>query len=231
MNNFILLLELTSGICWTAVYIIIIYRAIKDKVVGMPLIALGLNISWEFIFSFIYPPPTIQRYINFTWFIFDVVIIYLKIKYGKEEFKDIFNGLNDKFFLPTIFITLFFSFGFVYLSVPEWNDYKMGNYSAFIMNALMSLFFITMLLRRRDLNGQSIYIAVLKLIGTLIPTILFGLLAPKYGILANKSSNLILFLGFMCFFFDSIYTILIAQKYKEAGLSLFTRKPRLINSK
>src|SRR6266487_273578 len=55
------LLMLGSGIFWTATYILIIRRSFLDHTYGMPLVALCANISWEGIFSFIYPPFIIQH--------------------------------------------------------------------------------------------------------------------------------------------------------------------------
>ena len=52
-------LPVISGICWTIVYAFLAYRSFKDKSYGMPLAALALNFTWEFTFSFIYPPASV----------------------------------------------------------------------------------------------------------------------------------------------------------------------------
>lgn len=46
---------LFSGIFWAITYLLILHRSIQDRVIGMPMVALCLNIAWEFIFSFVYP--------------------------------------------------------------------------------------------------------------------------------------------------------------------------------
>lgn len=46
---------LTMGLSWTIVYLLVIYRSFKDKMCGMPFIALAFNTSWEFFYSFIFP--------------------------------------------------------------------------------------------------------------------------------------------------------------------------------
>ncbi len=53
-NEINLALTIISGLCWTLVYLLIIYRSIKDKTYGMPFWALAFNISWEFIFSVVF---------------------------------------------------------------------------------------------------------------------------------------------------------------------------------
>ena len=66
----------------------------------------------------------------------------------------------------------------------------------------MSVLFIDMLVKRGSSEGQSLYIAVNKWIGTLAPTILFGIVGDG-GF--PKGSFLILVLGIFCSIFDLIY--------------------------
>ena len=86
------LLMLGSGIFWSATYLLIIRRSILDQTYGMPLFALCANISWEFIFSFIYPPSIIQHVVNLVWFSLDVVILMQLLRYGSREFADLPGG-------------------------------------------------------------------------------------------------------------------------------------------
>jgi hypothetical protein len=44
-----------SGVLWTITYLLIIRRGVLDRTYGMPLVALCANLSWEFIFSFVFP--------------------------------------------------------------------------------------------------------------------------------------------------------------------------------
>jgi hypothetical protein len=55
-------LKISSGIFWSLAYIFIIVRGFKDRTPGIPVLALCANISWEFIFSFIYPRQPPQLY-------------------------------------------------------------------------------------------------------------------------------------------------------------------------
>ena len=81
---------------------------------------------------------------------------------------------------------LIWQFGF------EWAE----GYSAFLQNLVMSLLFLSMFVARRGAEGQSMTIAVAKCIGTLAPTILFGVI---------KDVPLVLVIGALCFVFDLIY--------------------------
>ena len=41
-------LAIFSGIFWTISYLLIVQRSIQERSVGMPLVALCINISWEY---------------------------------------------------------------------------------------------------------------------------------------------------------------------------------------
>ena len=211
--TFSMAMALLSGMAWTLTYIVIIYRGFKDKATGMPLIALGLNISWEFQYSFIFPTTNkVQLVINIVWFLFDLIIIAQKFMYGRDEYEANLKGLGKNLFYPTLIVSLVVCYLAVYFAAIEWKDY-IGLYSAFIMNLLMSVAFVSMFAKREDLKGQSIYVAVFKLIGTLAPTMIMG-----------PGHPLILMLGSGCFFYDSVYVALVGRKYYQQHMNVFTRK-------
>jgi len=204
-------LQISSGLFWTLVYILIIKRGFEDKVLGMPLVALCANISWEFIFSFIYPHDAPQYYVNIVWFLFDVVILVQALKFGKFDFNP---RLPLKLFYPTFALTLLMSFCAVLLVSREFKDWD-GKYAAFGQNFMMSVMFVSMLLRRNNVKGQSIYIALFKMIGTLLPSILFFLYYPK--------SLLLDYLYVSIFIFDLIYFVMLYRKCLEEGINPWAR--------
>ena len=191
-------LTLVSGLCWTLVYILIIVRSYRDKTYGMPYWALAFNFSWELIFSFLLhtnsPDHQLQIIINRVWLAFDVFILVAYFMYGKKEWP---SSVPRSLFIPYSVLVMIIGFFFVYLISVEL-DHSRGKYAAFIQNLMMSWLFIAMLNRRRNTSGQSIGIASFKLIGTLAPTLIYGL-----------RSNFILFLGLSCFIADLIYVLLL----------------------
>jgi hypothetical protein len=204
-------LQISSGLCWTLVYILIIKRGFQDKSLGMPVVALCANISWEFIFSFIYPHAPPQFYVNVVWFLFDVVILFQALKFGRFDFN---KNLPAKLFYPVFALTLVMSFCAVLLTSYEFKDFD-GKYAAFGQNLMMSVMFVSMLLRRNSVAGQSIYIALFKMLGTLLPSILFFLLFP--------ASLLLNFLYVAIFIFDLIYFIMLCRKCLEEGINPWAR--------
>jgi len=200
-----------GGIFWSITYILIIRQGYKDKTYSMPLAALCANISWEAIFSFIHPHSPPQLYINYVWFILDALIVLQFLKFGKSEFPN----FSIKQFIASFVFALVLAFCSVLFITYEFNDWK-GAYAAFGQNLMMSILFISMLLNRNSLRGQSIYIAIFKMFGTGISSFAFYLYQP-----ISQGSLLMPFLYISIFVCDIIYLSLIYQKYREHKLPAF----------
>ncbi len=207
------LLMNSGGLFWSLTYILIIRRGFKDKTYGMPLAALCANISWEAIFSFIHPHSPPQLYINYIWFLLDVLIVLQFLKFGKTEFPD----FSKRQFHAVFFLATATAFSMVLFITYEFNDWQ-GAYTAFGMNFMMSILFITMLLNRDDLRGQSIYIAFFKMLGTGVSSLAFYLYQP-----ISKGSFLLPFIFVSIFIYDLIYLGMIYQKYREYNIPLWKR--------
>ncbi|MFN8563621.1 MAG: hypothetical protein U0703_18850 [Anaerolineae bacterium] len=113
------ILTLISGISWTLVYIILIVRGFRDKTYGMPLFALTFNLSWEFLYAFVFHKGdaiTLQRAVNTIWCLFDVVIVYTYLRYGRSEFP---KNVDQKWFLPWSIIVIVVSFATLYVAALE----------------------------------------------------------------------------------------------------------------
>jgi predicted branched-subunit amino acid permease len=79
-----------------------------------------------------------------------------------------------------------------------------SHYTAFEINLLMSVLFIYLLLSSDRTQGQSIYIATTKMIGTAFASVMSFLEFP--------SSPLLNFLYVAIFLCDATYTVLLYQK-------------------
>jgi hypothetical protein len=194
-----------GGVFWSATYILIIRRGFKDKTFGMPMAALCANISWEVIFSFLTPHDIPQLYVNYIWFSLDVVIVIQFLKYGRKEFTKISRGQ----FYASFVLGLLIAIPMILAVNYELKD-NIGAYAAFGQNLMMSVLFVTMLMNREDIKGQSIYIAIFKMIGTGLSSCAFFLYKP-----VAQDSVLLQFLFVGIFVFDAIYVIGIYQKSKK----------------
>ena len=109
------------------------------------------------------------------------------------------------------------SFAIQYYFIVQFGD--LGRlYSAFLQNLIMSILFINMLVNRMDIKGQNLSIAIYKWIGTLAPTILYGV------IWGNK---LILVLGIFCSVFDILYIYFLNNIKKMS--STYAKVPTISN--
>ena len=195
-----------GGLFWSATYILIIRRGFKDKTFGIPMAALCANISWEAIFAFISPHDVPQLYVNYIWFSLDVVIVMQFLKYGKKEFPNIPRWQLYAVFALGISIAVP-----MILSVNYELEDNVGAYAAFGQNLMMSVLFVTMLINRKGIGGQSFYIALFKMIGTGLSSLAFYLYRP-----IAQDSFLLQFLFIAIFIFDLIYTIGIYRKCKNS---------------
>jgi len=94
------------------------------------------------------------------------------------------------------------SFGFNFAFMLQFEKLYI-EYSAVVINMIMSFLYIDMLHKRRSKKGQSLIIAVGKCAGTAALT--FG------SLLAAEKNMLIVILGLICFLLDLIYIYELAN--------------------
>jgi hypothetical protein len=193
-------LTLVGGISWTLVYVLIILHSYRDKTYGMPFWALAFNFGWELIFSYVLvtedPGLQLQLLVNRIWLVLDLFILVAYFIYGRKEWP---SHLSPALFYPYSVLVLLIGYCFVYLLSVEL-EHSEGMYAAFIQNLMMSWLFIAMLNHRKSTAGQSVAVAVCKLVGTLAPTIIYG-----------AQSTFVLFLGAGCFVADAVYLVLLIR--------------------
>jgi hypothetical protein len=205
---FPLFLVLLSGLCWTLVYLDSIRLGLRERTYAMPFWALALNIAWELwhtLLGYREQGLVIQVGINAVWGLFDLIILYTYFRFGLKHFP---RNLQARWFVPWSLLGLFVAFSLQYLFVVEFGFFGGRAYAAFLQNLLMSVLFIGMLVQRGGSEGQSLVIAVSKWVGTLAPTILFGIVGAE-GF--DGPNALILVLGGFCSVFDLIYIAMLAR--------------------
>ena len=195
----------------------------------MPLVAFGLNIAWEFIYSLVYPPvPAIARYVVRAWLFLDILIAIQCLVYSKNEFR---NRLAKKCAHLIFFATIAISFVAVLVFVKELKDFQ-AYYSSFGINVIMSACFVSMLVRREDLRAQSIYIAAFKSLGTLFvflwayfwfPAIMHAVLTEIIPARTQPLSEFIIVMYSIIIILDLTYIILIYRKCIEEEINPWTR--------
>ncbi|MGW6572974.1 transmembrane-type terpene cyclase [Streptomyces sp. NPDC054945] len=197
-----LILTLVSGVAWTLVYVEAIRVGLRDRTYAMPVAALALNFAWETVYAArdIAVGLSAQGVVNVVWAVADVVIVYTYLRFGRAELPD--------FVTRPLFATwsvLVFGTGFAvqWLFLAHFGAHDASRYSAFLQNLLMSGLFIALYVSRQGPLGQSPTIAVAKWLGTLAPTVLFGVL---------EDAPFILGLGILCGVFDLAYIGLLLRR-------------------
>jgi hypothetical protein len=196
-----LTLILVSGLAWTIVYIEAIRVGFRDRTYAMPVAALALNIAWETTYAVqsLSGGVSTQGMVNLVWALGDLVIVYTYFTFGRAELPPI---VTRGMFIGWSVLVFGGSYVVQWLFLAEFGVRDASRYSAFLQNVLMSGLFIAMFVGRQGARGQSLTIAVAKWLGTLAPTILFGVIVR---------SGFILGLGVLCSIFDLVYIALLAK--------------------
>ncbi len=180
---------------WTIAYVLIIYKGFKDQSYGVPLGAICLNISWEFLLTFILPFHPLQQIVTLIWFLLDCIILLQFLYYSKRTFP-------KRMLYVSVFALIVIAFLVQYAMAIEFHD-TMSLYSAFGINLVMSILFIQMLMNK-ELQSQSLTIAYLKMIGTLCASILCYSFFPQ--------SILLTILYILILIVDVVYILMVYNK-------------------
>ncbi len=216
-----------SSFFWTATYALILARGFRDRTFGMPLAALAANLAWEVIF--LGDTLAIGAYderlaMIVPWTLLDFAIVWQCFAFGANDFRD---PRVRRFFRPALVGMLGFSALLVLSLVRELHD-AIGWQVAFGQNLMMSILFVAMVLRRDDVRGQSIYIGIAKLLGSLFAFVLALFWSPRslhehWASLLPDAYHPIapLLVTLYCgiFLFDVLYVALLWAKHRDLGVS------------
>lgn len=216
---------------WTVAYIIMIKKGFSDRTYAMPLPVLTLNISWEVVQVF-YVPFFSKAHYNFfslIWiallfiFVLDFILNFQYLKYGIKYDKKHHINYNIYTFLAQypyllyftlLIISLVLNFSFTAELQSYFGFEKTANFSGILINSIDSILFIKMLFDRNNLDGQSIYIALFKMLGTTA-----SVLSLNYFF----SSPLLLGGTITVFILDWIYILLIYNKTPASRIFKFSK--------
>ncbi|WP_449482614.1 transmembrane-type terpene cyclase [Streptomyces avidinii] len=195
-----LFLTLVSGVAWTVVYVEAIRVGLRDRTYAMPVAALALNFAWESTYAVneFRSGVSAQGVVNVVWALADIVIVYTYLRYGRAELPRFVTRPMFALWSGLVFAS---AFAVQWLFLAHFGPHDASRYSAFLQNLLMSGLFVALYASRRGRHGQSLVIAVAKWVGTLAPTVLFGIV---------EDAPLVLGLGLLCAVFDLAYVALLA---------------------
>ncbi|MFF0216655.1 transmembrane-type terpene cyclase [Streptomyces vinaceus] len=202
-----LFLTLVSGVAWTVVYVEAIRVGLRDRTYAMPVAALALNFAWEATYAVgeVRAGVSAQGVVNVVWALADIVIIWTYLRFGRAELPEF---VTRPLFAAWSVLVFGSGFAVQWLFLAHFGTHDATRYAAFLQNLLMSGLFISLYADRRGPRGQSLVIAVAKWLGTLAPTLLFGVI---------EDSPFILGLGVLCSVFDLAYIGLLLRERRVAA--------------
>ncbi|QSQ24061.1 hypothetical protein JY651_03520 [Pyxidicoccus parkwayensis] len=196
---------------WVLAYGFIIRQCFRDKSYGLPLVAICMNLAWEFLASWVFPTPVpLWHLFDRVWFFVDLVIVYQLLRYGRGL--QTIPEVKRHFFTVVAGTTVLAGIG-LYTFFVQYHD-LLGLVGAFMINLVMSVSFVFFYFSRRQQGGVGLSwpAALCKLLGTLGTSVechhVIGMTQPWLGGLS--------FLHFLCvsiFLFDVLYLALV---WKEA---------------
>lgn len=219
------------GVCaffWMSAYLLIIRRGMRDRLPAMPLAAFALNICWEGIFTFWYLPDEPMVLIGWgACFFLDVGILVQVYRYGRLDFPH--PGVR-RHWTAILVGALVTAWAVLMGFTAQFGDH-LGWHTGFLQNLLMSVLFVAMIVRRGSVQGQSLYIALAKWLGTLAA---FGLAlqwAPAFGTAVadhhlrapTPTPVLVWWIYPPIFFFDVLYIALVYRASRAAGINPWRR--------
>ena len=192
-------LLLACGLFWTVAYLAIIATSHRTRTTGMPYFPLALNLTWELCFSFLTPHDWPQRGVDIVWLLLDAVILLQTLLY----FPYTQLRLPYSLYLLGTGAVLATSLALNYAWSVTLRD--IGAYSAFVSNALMSVAYVALFLQRRPRGaGQSLWIGVSKMLGTMCASGAWYLLSEEKDALLNVCFVLV-------FLWDAAYVGLLVH--------------------
>jgi hypothetical protein len=200
-----IVLVLVGTILWNIAYFIIIRDGLRNKYIEMPYLAGASNIAWEFAWGFLLETDMGKLFVwgLRIWFLMDVFIFYLLLKYGDKQIN---NDLVKKSFKAIFISVCLYWIPIFYFMSADGYDTSMGATSAYLITVEMGALYIFTFLARPKGSHFSYLNAWLMFVGNALMSIFVFIHYPQQH-----------FLQMLCvavFILDLIYVLLL-RKYPD----------------
>ena len=198
------------GLCTFAIYVMMLRREIIDKVPAIPVLALCANVSWEITYAFIYPIYPQMRITLYFWIPLNLAILFLAVRYGRRDFP----SLSRPAYGWLIGGWSLFALSFMPLATREFDD-RLGVYTTVFVVVFMEASFVVMLWNRRSTVGQTMYIAVLKMVVDVSGAIGLIIWYPDRWLLHQMIAAEVVL--------DVLYIVLLHRRFRAEGVAPWRR--------
>lgn len=197
---------ITAGLgelLWAIVYILVIRDAIRNKYVQIPGGIVAVNLAWEFLAGFVYPPLAGKLMsLGFQlWFGMDLIIFALTLRYGHRQLPP---GESIRYY-KTIIVSIFATaLLLMYLYFDQGSLEQHYSIAAYLINLFMSAYFLLNLIQLKVWKFMSETVGRLKMLGTAITTI---------SVLISKDPlEVVVAMGFVVLALDILYIVVLRKE-------------------
>ncbi|TQV95185.1 PaxB protein [Cordyceps javanica] len=225
---------LSAGVgFWILCYVLMTRRALQTRATPMPLLALGLNLSWEMVFAFYVTEMPIELAGFVLWLLFDLPVLYVTVTQARHSFAaSPLVARHVGRLLGLVFVAGLaanYVFARWWLAVPHrghgpkdgkpWfglearDTTELAWWSAGVAQLILSVSCVSMLLSRGHSGGQSYAIWFCRFAGTVMGLpVTCGLLwwywPEPHGFIFHPLSYIIMVPTFAC---DIAYPFILAH--------------------
>jgi hypothetical protein len=148
---------------WLVAYVLIIRTSYRKRTFGMPVAALCCNMGWEILLSTYFASEYLLIHLgNVLWLLFDVGILIAVLRFGRDDFAD--RPLIARYLPWYVAAGVVMAVLIQGVFMVEFDDGK-GFVTGWACALVMSILFVAMHARRKNLDGQSPAIAMSMLFG------------------------------------------------------------------
>jgi len=185
---------------WVIFYAVVVREIIRKKFVEIPAPSVVTNISWEFVWSFLFSPDMGLVFVwgYRVWFILDIFITYSLFRYGDKQVN---NPLLKKYFRPAVAFGIPVWILGIYFFVAQGFDTPTGLISGYVLNVIIAALYILLVLRHPNMGDFSDLVAWSKMLGTALASVFC------FWVLADK--KLLLVMCVACFALDTSYIAVV----------------------
>lgn len=181
---------------WVIFYAFTVRDIVRKKFVEIPAPSVVTNISWEFVWSFVFQPDMGQLFVwgYRVWFVLDLFITYSLFKYGDKQ---VASPILKKYFRTAVAVGIPVWILAIYFFGKQGFDTPLGLTSGYILNVIIAALYILLILRHPALADFSYAVAWSKMLGTA--------LASVFCFIVLGDKPFLLTLCVLCFILDSTY--------------------------